>query len=201
MSSKTDTTKVVKVITYVLVVLVVVGIIGLIFTLTNGFNEDFKTFYVEYNGEKILTSNKKLLLDSGEEHRFDTKYVFDSDSVDVQGYNVSITPNDEEGNQFEFTVDGNLYIFDSDLDLTKAFNITKGEDYFTITIDAGTTVESILQATYPESEVVVPEQASEIQYPFTLVVSSYNGEVVYYLDFAINMKTSDIKLDMEEMVF
>ena len=128
MSSKTDTTKVVKVITYVLVVLVVVGIIGLIFTLTNGFNEDFKTFYVEYNGEKILTSNKRLLLDSGEEHRFDTKYVFDSDSVEVQGYNVSITPNDEEGNQFEFTVDGNLYIFDSDLDLTKAFNITKGED-------------------------------------------------------------------------
>ena len=149
MSNKATTSTVVKVIAYILVVLVLVGIVGLIFTLTNGFNEDFKTFYVEYNGEKILTSNKKLVLDSGTEHRFDTKYVFDNDSVELQGYGVKIIPNDEEGNQFDFLVDGTLYVYDGSLDLTKAFSITKGEDYFTLAIEPGSTVETILKSLYP----------------------------------------------------
>jgi hypothetical protein len=38
-----------KLIGYVLVVLLLVGSVGLVYKFTNGFNEDFKTFYIEYN--------------------------------------------------------------------------------------------------------------------------------------------------------
>ena len=44
--SKTKSAGVVtKVISYLLIFLVITGVIGFIFTFTNGFNEDFKTFF------------------------------------------------------------------------------------------------------------------------------------------------------------
>ena len=43
-----------KVIGVILVLLLLAGIVAVIYRFTNGFNEDFKTFYVEYDGEQIL---------------------------------------------------------------------------------------------------------------------------------------------------
>lgn len=42
-----------KIIAYVLAALVLVTVVGLIYKFTNGFNEDFKTFYVEYDGRYL----------------------------------------------------------------------------------------------------------------------------------------------------
>ena len=41
----------VGVITAIILILIVVGVIGLVYSLTNGFTEDFKTFVVEYESE------------------------------------------------------------------------------------------------------------------------------------------------------
>lgn len=40
-----------KVIGVILVLLLLAGIVAVIYRFTNGFNEDFKTFYVEYDGD------------------------------------------------------------------------------------------------------------------------------------------------------
>ena len=41
-----------KVIGVILVLALLAGIVAIIYRFTNGFNEDFKTFYVEYDGEQ-----------------------------------------------------------------------------------------------------------------------------------------------------
>ena len=50
------------VIGYVLVVVILVTVVGLIYRFTNGFNEDFKTFYIEYDGNQIFTTDSKMSL-------------------------------------------------------------------------------------------------------------------------------------------
>ena len=57
------------------IALVIVGAIGIIFRFTNGFNEDFKTFYLKHNGEIIVASESKTFLRKGEDHRFDVIYT------------------------------------------------------------------------------------------------------------------------------
>ena len=49
-----------KVIGYILLVALLLAGVGLIWRYTNGFNENFRTFYVEYGGERILTSSSAL---------------------------------------------------------------------------------------------------------------------------------------------
>ena len=50
-----------KVIGVILVLLLLAGIVAVIYRFTNGFNEDFKTFYVEYDGEQILRRRANAL--------------------------------------------------------------------------------------------------------------------------------------------
>ena len=51
-----------KIIAYVAIALVVVLGVGLVYKFTNGFNEDFKTFYIEYGGKQILTEYNEMTL-------------------------------------------------------------------------------------------------------------------------------------------
>ena len=51
---------VIKAIAYLLAVLLVVAAVVVVYHYTNGFNEDFKTFYVEHDGKQILSSDTKL---------------------------------------------------------------------------------------------------------------------------------------------
>ena len=70
-------TKITKLITSILLALLLVGSIGLIAHFTNGFKENFKTFYITYEGEDILSEKSKLELPRGEEHRFDVTYIIE----------------------------------------------------------------------------------------------------------------------------
>ena len=62
---KTDGKIVAKVIGVILVLLLLAGLVAIIYKFTNGFNEDFKTFYVEYGGKQILTTESEMHLTSG----------------------------------------------------------------------------------------------------------------------------------------
>lgn len=66
-----------KILGYGLVLLLVAAAIGFTYKYTNGFNEDLKTFYIEYNGKQILTTENKLTLKKEAVHRFAVKYTFD----------------------------------------------------------------------------------------------------------------------------
>lgn len=88
-----------KVLGYALVALLLVGAIGLIYKFTNGFNEDFKTFYVECDGKQILTTDNKMTFVGGNVYKFDVKYTFEKNDGQAKDYSVKIVPNVE--NDFE----------------------------------------------------------------------------------------------------
>ncbi|MBQ3572391.1 MAG: hypothetical protein IJA15_06160 [Clostridia bacterium] len=200
MNKKRTANAATKVITYLLIILVFLGAIGFIFTFTNGFNEDFKTFYIEHNGVSILSSEKKLVLERGKTHRFNTKYTFDFNKEEAHGYHLSIVANQNEEQSFDFTVDGETYAYYEVGDLTDCFKIVEGDDYFTIEIPEKIMLEDILKAKYSGSNVEVPEEALKVQYPFTLVVSSYNEEVTYNLDFAFYISVTGVEFEKEVLI-
>ena len=200
--SKLKTTKAItKILSYVLVFLVITGVIGFIFTFTNGFNEDFKTFYIEYEGQTILSSDKKLVLDRGQEHKFDVKYTFNFNEEEPKDYTVAIYANSDTSQSFDFTLDGDVYAYYAEGDITDAFDITIKDTYFTITIPENETIKDVLQKLYPNSVVEIPEENKNLVYPFTMVVSSYNNKVTYSIDFAFYVGVTGIELSPEVIVF
>ncbi|MBE5737372.1 MAG: hypothetical protein E7348_03130 [Clostridiales bacterium] len=187
--------------TSILLLLVIVLAVGFVYRYTNGFNEDFKTFYIEYNGERILTSNSEMVLGIGNEHRFDVKYTFGKNTEKNKGYTVKIIPNADKDNSFDFTINGNKYAYYGESELTDAFDITLEESYFVISLPSTMTIESILKDLYPNDEVTVPEEAYSINYPFTLIIASYNEKVVYNIDFGFEVMVMGIELSAEEIYF
>ena len=117
-------TKIVKIITSVLLALLLVGTMGVIAHFTNGFREDFKTFYVTYEGEDILSEKSKLALPLGEEHRFDVTYIFEglNEETGPKGYNIEIVSNVEKGKEFEYIVDNEKIAYVDGMYLTNALS-------------------------------------------------------------------------------
>lgn len=190
-----------KIIGYVLVVLLLVALIGLIYKFTNGFNEDFKTFYVEYDGKQILTTDSKLTLNTNGDSTFNVKYTFDNDKSEAKDYNVKIIPNVER--DFDYTVEGERYLFSQTGELTSAFDLKKEGSQFTLTIPKDYDLQQVLQAVNGGKETVIPEDA-EINnpYPYRLVVSSYNDKVTYNIDFKITEPVvKDITLNPGQIIF
>lgn len=184
-----------------LAVLFAVAAVGLIYKFTNGFNEDFKTFYIEYEGKQILTADSKLSLKSSKTHTFTVKYTFDTEKSEPKDYKVKIVPNVER--DFDYTVDGEKYLYSKTGELTSAFGLVKEQSQFSITLPSDYNLQKVLQAVNGGKNTVVPEEAeSNNPYPYRLVVSSYNEKVVFNIDFKIIAPDiTDITLNPDEVVF
>ena len=196
-------TKMAKIITCVLLALLLVGTVGLIAHFTNGFREDFKTFYVTYAGEDILSEKSKLELPSGEELRFDVTYIFEglNEETEPKGYSVEIVSNVEKGKEFEYTVDGEKITYVDGMYLTNAFQIDKQDTYFTLTLPEDISLEKVLESVY-EKDVEVPNDVEATEsYLYTLVVSSYDESVTYHIDFSFYIGVTGVTLDKSEVVF
>ena len=189
-----------KVIAYVLIILVVVGVIDFIFVFTDGFNSNFKTFYVEHEGQRILNNENGLVLDGGKEHRFDIKRPlgFNGNKVD---YTVSIYANDDENNSFDFSIDGDVYAFFAEGDITSGFDIVLNDTCFTITIPENATVKDVLTKLYPYSNVDVPDEGTKITHPFLLIVSLNDNSVKYSIPFGFHYGVTGVKLQTEVIIF
>ena len=189
-----------KVIGIILVLLLVAGLVAVIYKFTNGFNEDFKTFYVEYEGKQILAQNSELALEPGKTYRFDVKYTFDTQQSETKDYTVEIVPNAEQ--DFEYTVDGETYLYSKAGDLSSAFSLKKQKSYFEITLREDMTIQSVLETVHPGQQVEVPETAAdENPFPYALIVSSYNGNVSYRIAFDLGADVTGITLDPPSIVF
>lgn len=197
---KTDGKIVAKIIGIILVLLLLVGLVAIIYRFTNGFNEDFKTFYVEYGGEQILTTESEMHIVSGNTHRFDVKYTFDTDNAEPKGYNVKVVPNAQR--DFDFTVDGERYLYSKQGDMTAAFGLTKNDTYFELVIPEEFSLEYALQSCYHGKEVVIPEGVTEANaYPYMLVISSYNDSVVYHIALSVGAEVTGVTLDPDHIIF
>ena len=196
-------TKITKLITSILLALLLVGSIGLIAHFTNGFKENFKTFYITYAGEDILSEKSKLELPRGEEHRFDVTYIFEDldEESEPKEYSVEVVSNVGKGKEFSYTVDGEKIMYVDGMYLTNAFEIDKQDTYFTLTLPKDISLEKILESVY-EKDVEVPNDMETTEpYLYTLVVSSYDESVVYYIDCAFYIGVTGVTLNKSEVVF
>ncbi len=193
------TNKATKIITYILLVLVVIAVIGVVAHFTNGFTSDFKTFYVSVNGKDVMTSQSGYVITENEPLEVDVKYTFGAfNKNETKGYSVKIVPNKIENSDFTYTVDGESKSFQSETDLTAAFEIGKGEKSFTVT-PKGKSLTEVLTAFYGK-EVADCENKGYADM-FTIVVTSYNGEASVKLNFTVEGKVTGIVLDREVIVF
>ena len=187
-----------KIIGIILVLLLVAGLVAVLYKFTNGFNEDFKTFYVEHEGKQILSENSETTFTKGKTHRFDVKYTFDTAQTEARDYSVEIVPNAEQ--DFEYTVDGETYLYSKAGDLSSAFSLKKQKSYFEITLREDMTVQSVLETVHPGQQVKVPENAADV-FPYVLCISSYNGNVSYRIAFDLGADVTGITLDPPGIVF
>lgn len=183
-----------KVIGYILLIALLIAGVGFFWRYTNGFNEDFKTFYLEYGGERILTSSSALDLTGGTEARFDVKYTFDLAEKEPRGYSVKIAANAEE--DFDFRVDGKNYAWSRQTDITEAFDIERDDDYFVLNLPLDCSPKDILETLYDGSEIETGTLPEAARY-YTLVVTSYNGEEFCEIDFSIHDPRYTIGYTME----
>ncbi len=185
---------------YIAGILILVAVVGLVYRFTNGFNEDFKTFYIEQDGKQILSSSSTMKLETNSMYRFDIKYTFDTEQSEPKDYSVKVVPN--ASRDFDFTVDGERYLYSKQGDLSSAFALNKQDTYFEISTKTEMSLQNVLQSCYPDKEVIVAKEAEESNtYPYTLLVSSYNESVVYKIDFCIDVRVTGVALNPSEIIF
>ena len=187
-------------IAYVAILLVAVVIAGIIARFTNGFTDDFKTFYIRVDGKEIMSSADGYEITPEKPLHAEVKYTFSFASDESKGYSVKIVPNaSDKSKDFSYTVNGEKKSFQSEEDFSEGFEIEKGESSFTIT-PKGATLTEVLQAIYPEIET---EHLEEKAYNdmFVLAVSSYNGKSSVRICFTLRSKVTGIKLNKEAIVF
>lgn len=172
------------------VLLLVLGAgIFFLYRYTNGFNEDFKTFYIEQDGKKILSSKSSTVFEPGSEVRFDVGYTFDGPKSEARDYSVKILPNPEE--DFDFTADELYYSWRMAEGLEECFSLDKKENYFTLTIPRNSGKELLaecLRKCFPGSvdlSEAFPGSVDPDAPFFLLRVSSYNGTVTYDVAFSV----------------
>ena len=172
----------VGVITAIILILIVVGVIGLVYSLTNGFTEDFKTFAVEYESERLPLTGKKLRFRRGSENTFTVNYVFDAPNTENKDYTVKIMAGGER--DFGFKVDEKRYSWLALGEITSAFTLKKEATSFTLTIPKDFSTEKVLSALYKGKTVQALDSVPD-EYIYTLVISSYNDTATYTINFSI----------------
>lgn len=193
-----------KIIAFVLVAVLAVSGIALILRYTNGGTEEFKTFYVEYGGKKILASESSMKLRTGEEHRFDVRYTFDFVTEEIRDYSVKVVANVEKGKEIPYTADGKDMLYSDGQDLTAAFDIEHEETYFVLELPEEISLKTVLQslASNKGKAIEVDEKIEETApYLYTLVVSSDNGSTVININFAFLTPVHGIELDRDHIAF
>ena len=181
--------KINNLISLLLVVAISIGLIGFLAYYTGGFTSGIKTFLIECEGEEIITCAGGFETTTERPLVVNVKYNF---SNEARGYSVKVVPNALVGKDFDFKLDGEVYSFQAEKDLTDGFKIECMENSFTLTPKGGLT--EIIQAVYP-NKVVEDCVAHGYKDMFTMVVTSYNGNTSVYLNFCISEKVSGIEFE------
>ena len=196
--AKQGTNKIGKIISYIVIVLVLVAACGLLAYFTNGFTSDFKTFYVECDGQQVLSTSEGFEMAKDEPMTVDVKYTFGAVNKEISGYSVKVVPNAVQGKDFDFTLDGDAYSFQAEDDLTAGFEIVQEETSFTVKPKGG--INEIMKAVYPNYEVG-DCRGKAYENMFTLIVTSYNGEASVKLNFTVTEHVEGVILDKEVIKF
>ena len=187
-----------KIIIYALIILALIGILGFIIYFTGGFTTDFTGFYAVVDGEDVLSTGSNFQTSHDDSMHVDVKYVFASPNDEAKGYSVKVVPNPIKDKDFDFRLNGDLYSFQAENDLTAGFEIKQEDTSFTLTPKGDLT--AILSAVYPGYTVAdCNDHAYENM--FTLIVTSYNGEAEVRVNFTVTEDIQGVILDKEVIEF
>lgn len=198
MTSKYTTKNIGTFLTWILMLLIVVGFIGVLAKYTGGFTTDFKTFYVTIDGKDIMTTSGGYKVTPKTPLEVGVNYTFASENTE-NGYSVKIVPNAINAKDFDFTLDGEVYSFQGEKDLTSGFDIKYGAKSFTV-VPKGTNTQEILQAVYPQYTI---SDCADKGYDnmYSLIVTAYNGKASVIVNFSVAFMITDITLDKEAIAF
>ena len=141
-----------RIISYALILLLLVGVVGFIAYFTNGFTEDFKSFYVNVNGENVLDEENGVIVCPEDPLDVKVRYTFGVFSKKLTGYEIEIVP----AADFVFYVDGAAHSFANEQDLTGGFDIVGDDESFTITPKGG--LVYMLSGVYPDCVIEVDRE-------------------------------------------
>lgn len=184
-----------KAVFWILAVLLVIGIAGAIAYFVA--KEEGITYYIEYGGEKFYgnTEGKRLNIEGGKEYRFEVKSI----TGGAVNYGVSVTSN--PANNFEFTVDGKLHIWNgsdaSANDYTSVFNVQKEETGFVLALPKDYGLKDIIQTKYSGQDIALGTFADK-EY-FLLTVTVEESSVSFW--FGVKVSASGIAVDPPSIVF
>ena len=187
-----------KIIIYALIILALIGILGFIIYFTGGFTTDFTGFYAVVDGEDVLSTGSNFQTSHDDSMHVDVKYVFASPNDEAKGYSVRVVPNPIKDKDFDFRLNGDLYSFQAEDDLTAGFEIKQEDTSFTLTPKGDLT--AILSAVYPGYTVSECEDKA-YENMFTLIVTSYNGEAEVRINFTVTETIRGVILDKEVIEF
>ena len=187
-----------KIIIYALIILALIGILGFIIYFTGGFTTDFTGFYTTVDGKDVLSTGNGFRMKENDPLEVEVKYVFASPNDEAKGYTVKVVPNAIDGKDFDFTLNGDKYSYQSEQDLTAGFDIKQEDNSFTIAPKGNLT--EILSAVYPNDTM---EDCADKGYEnmFTLVVTSYNGKAEVRINFTVIESIRGVILDQEVIEF
>ncbi|MBQ1232999.1 MAG: hypothetical protein II330_08215 [Clostridia bacterium] len=187
-----------KIMIYVLIVLALIGVCGFIIYFTGGFTTDFTGFYVTVDGEDVLSMGNNFKISESDPMHVQVKYVFSSPNDTTKGYSVKVVPNPIKDKDFDFSINGDLYSYQAEKDLTDGFVIKQEDTGFTFAPKGN--LSAILAAVYPDSTVSDCENKG-YENMFTLVVTSYNGEAEVRINFTVTEDIQGVILDKEVIEF
>ena len=186
---------VIKLIVGIVLLFGIVAAIGCIAFFTNNFTEDFSTFYVEVNGEKIASSAGGYIV--GGEENFVVNVKDANPNKQDKGYMVSVIP--KAGVDFEFTVDDETKLFADENDPTNAFEIIK--DGNNLMLNPKCNLEYILQKQYPDKTIRYDANSINSEEDlFSLIIKNYD-EATVTINFRIPNTVYGVMLEPEEIVF
>ena len=187
-----------KIIIYALIILALVGVIGFIVYFTGGFTTDFTGFYAVVDGEDVMSTASNFQVKEDDPLKVEVKYVFASPTDEEKDYSVKVVPNPIKDKDFDFTLNGDKYSFQSEKDLTAGFTVKRDGSSFTVAPKGNLT--KILSSVYHEDTV---EDCADKAYEnmFTLVVTSYNGEAEIRVNFTVIEEIRGVILDKEVIEF
>lgn len=187
-----------KIISIVAAILVVATVAGLLAFFTNGFTSDFQTTYVECGEDKIVGSAAGYCLSSDKPLSVKVVSPFKTGSA-KSGYSVRVVPHYISGHDFDFTIDGQVYAYSKEKNLTPGFEITYNGNSFDIQAKGG--INEVLHAVYPGKEI---SDCSDKVYKdmYALVITPYSGNsetTIYFSGF--DELVARVVLDREVLVF
>lgn len=184
---------------YLIIFLLIVLVVGFFARFTNGFSENFKTFYVEKDG-KLLSAEGSLALKPDEICEFNVGYTFSflPNTPTESSVRVFSTVTDETA--FNYTVDGEKKTYNSDIDLTEVFNVSPTETGFSLVMPSS--MQEVLSSVYSDKivEILDDISLSSTNY-FCLQVSNYDLTNVIKIALHIDDKPTNIILTPDKIVF